>query len=69
MLLITALPYLTGMSGLPYLVVAMLLGGGFLYHAINLMVTTRPQAPMQTFRYSIVYLIALFVALLVDHYL
>lgn len=69
MLIITALPYLTGMSGLPYLIAAMLLGGGFLYHAINLMVTTKQQAPMQTFRYSIVYLIALFIALLVDHYL
>jgi protoheme IX farnesyltransferase len=69
MLIVTALPYLTGMSGMPYLIVAMLLGGGFLYHAINLMVTTKQQAPMQTFRYSIIYLIALFVALLVDHYL
>jgi heme o synthase len=69
MLISTVLPYLTGMSGMPYLVAALLLGGGFLYHAINLMVTTKPQAAMQTFRYSIVYLIALFIALLVDHYL
>jgi protoheme IX farnesyltransferase len=69
MLISTALPYLTGMSGLPYLIAAMLLGVGFLYHAINLMVTTKQHAPMQTFRYSIVYLIALFIALLVDHYL
>jgi protoheme IX farnesyltransferase len=33
------------------------------------MVTKRPQAAMETFRFSIVYLIALFIALLVDHYL
>lgn len=69
MVLITLLPYLTGMSGLPYLVAAVLLGGGFLYRSINLMVTKRPQAAMETFRFSIVYLIALFIALLVDHYL
>lgn len=69
MLVITVLPYLTGMSGLFYLVSALVLGAGFLYHAINLMVTKRPQAAMQTFRFSIFYLIALFVVLLIDHYL
>lgn len=69
MILVTLLPYLTGMSGLPYLIAAVVLGAGYLYHSIRLMVTTRTQAPMETFRYSIVYLIVLFIALLVDHYL
>jgi len=69
MLLVSALPYLTGMSGLPYLFAALVLGAGFLYYAILLMVSKRSQVAMQTFRYSIVYLIALFIALLVDHYL
>jgi protoheme IX farnesyltransferase len=57
------------MSGLPYLFAAIVLGAGFLYHAIDLMVTKRTQAAMRTFRYSIFYLIALFIALLIDHYL
>jgi protoheme IX farnesyltransferase len=69
MLIVSILPYLTGMSGLPYLLAALVLGAGFLYYSILLMVTQRPQVAMQTFRYSIFYLIALFVALLIDHYL
>lgn len=69
MLITSVLPYLTGMSGLFYLVSALMLGAGFLYHSINLLVTKRPQAAMQTFRFSIFYLIALFVVLLIDHYL
>jgi len=69
MLIVSILPWLTGMSGLPYLGAALLLGGGFLYYAINLLVTSRPQAAMQTFRFSIFYLIALFIMLLIDHYI
>ncbi|MDR2212351.1 MAG: heme o synthase [Pseudomonadales bacterium] len=69
MLLASVLPYLTGMSGLPYLFSALVLGAGFLYYSIALMLTERPQLAMKTFRYSIFYLIALFVALLIDHYL
>lgn len=69
MLIVSVLPYLTTMSGLFYLVCALLLGAGFLYYSILLMVTTRPLIAMKTFRYSIFYLIALFVALLIDHYL
>lgn len=69
MLIVSILPYLTGMSGLLYLAAALLLGAGFLYYSILLMVTTRPLIAMKTFRYSIFYLIALFVALLIDHYL
>jgi protoheme IX farnesyltransferase len=69
MLIVSVLPYLTGMSGVFYLGAALLLGAGFLYHSINLMVTKRPQAAMQTFRFSIFYLIALFIVLLIDHYL
>jgi len=69
MLVVSVMPYLTGMSGVFYLVSALVLGAGFLYHSINLMVTKRPQAAMQTFRFSIFYLIALFIVLLIDHYL
>lgn len=66
----TLLPYLTGMSGLIYLAAAVLLGGRFLHYALQL----RRQGgnthlPMKIFRYSINYLMLLFAALLVDHYL
>ncbi len=69
MFLVTILPYLTGMSGMFYLGSAVLLGGGFLYYSLQLMFTDRPRAALTTFRYSIFYLIALFIALLIDHYL
>jgi protoheme IX farnesyltransferase len=67
---ITLLPYLTKMSGLFYLAAAVLLGAGFLRLAVLLYF--RPQdarLPMKTFGYSIIYLMALFTALLIDHYL
>jgi len=69
MVLVTMLPYLTGMSGLPYLVAALGLGGGFLYRSLVLLLGKRRDSAMKTFRYSILYLMLLFVALLVDHYL
>ena len=67
--LVTLLPYLTGMSGLIYLVAALLLNGRFLAHAIALKVTRREELSMRVFRFSISYLMWLFLALLVDHYL
>ncbi len=69
MVLITLMPYLTGMSNLLYLVAAVGLGAGFLYWSIVLLIGRNRRAPMETFRYSIFYLMALFVALLIDHYL
>lgn len=69
LILCTILPYLIGMSGPLYLAGALALGGGFLYWAIVLMRNNNPRAPMETFRYSIVYLGALFLVLLLDHYL
>ena len=69
MFLITLLPFATRMSGPLYLLGAVVLGGGFLYWAIELMRGKNPAAPMETFKYSIIYLMALFVVMLVDHYL
>ena len=69
LVLCTILPYLIGMSGPLYLAGALALGGGFLYWAVVLMRNNNPRAPMETFRYSIVYLGALFLILLLDHYL
>jgi protoheme IX farnesyltransferase len=67
--IVTLMPYLVGMSSLIYLVGAVVLGGGFLYYAIEMLRTPdNAKLPMKTFGYSINYLMALFVILLVDHY-
>ena len=68
LMLVTILPYLSGMSGLIYLAAAMVLGGTFLYYAIRLKIDESPTLPMRVFKYSINYLMFLFAALLVDHY-
>ena len=65
----STLPYFSGLSGLSYLAVALLSGAGFLYYACKLMFRPVASTPMDTFRYSIVYLAILFVALMIDHYL
>jgi heme o synthase len=62
------LPYVHGMSGPIYAVGALVLGGIFLYYAIRLYVNYSDALSKSTFRYSIVYLSALFAALLIDHY-
>jgi protoheme IX farnesyltransferase len=68
LVVVTVLPYLTGMSGLFYLGGALVLGAGFLYYAIVLLHPPNERFPMKVFNYSIVYLMALFAFLLVDHY-
>jgi protoheme IX farnesyltransferase len=67
--IVSVLPYFTGLSGVFYLFGAVMLGSGFLYYAIAMMTQDNPELPMQTFAYSINYLMALFAFLLVDHYL
>jgi protoheme IX farnesyltransferase len=70
LVIVTLLPYLTGMSGLVYLAAAVVLGALFIRHAVALRrPDAAPQLPMKVFRYSINYLMLLFAALLVDHYL
>ncbi|HSG58615.1 MAG TPA: heme o synthase [Woeseiaceae bacterium] len=69
LVLVTIIPYLTGMSGLIYLGTAIVLDVIFLYYAVRMRL--RPgelELPMRTFKYSITYLGVLFAALLVDHY-
>lgn len=68
MVLVTVLPYLIGMSNLLYLISALALGAGFLYWSVVLIIGNNRRAPIATFRYSIVYLMLLFLALLIDHY-
>jgi protoheme IX farnesyltransferase len=69
MILVSLLPFLTGMSSILYFAAALALGGGFLYWSLALLFGSDRRTPMETFKYSIFYLAALFIALLVDHYL
>jgi heme o synthase len=69
MLAVSLLPYATGMLNWLYLLGAIVLGLGFLYWSLVMLLTDRPGAGMDTFKYSIVYLMALFVIMLLDHYL
>ena len=66
---VSLLPYAIRMSGLVYLVAAVVLGGMFLLYAVQLWRDYSDLLARATFKYSIVYLAALFTALLVDHYL
>lgn len=67
LLIVSILPYLVGMSGLLYLVGALVLGARFLYWAIVLYIRDEPAIAMKTFRFSIIYLMLLFLFLLIDH--
>lgn len=69
LIVVSVLPYVTGMSNLLYLISALALGAGFLYWSLVLLFDKNPNAALETFKYSIVYLAALFGALLLDHYL
>jgi len=65
---VTLMPFAMRMSGWPYLVAALALGGTFVGYAVRLYRHYSDALARATFRYSIVYLAALFAALLVDHY-
>jgi heme o synthase len=69
LILTTLLPFLTRMSGLIYLAAALILNARFLYFVLALNQGRRADLPMRTFRFSITYLMLLFAALIVDHYL
>lgn len=65
---VTILPYVTYMCGLTYLVGALALNGVFLYFAVRMQWDHDDRLAMRTFAYSIVYLMALFLFLFLDHY-
>ncbi len=65
---VSIMPWFIEMSGLIYLIGALGLGSIFLYWAIRLIVNDSSETPMKTFRYSLWYLMLLFVFLLTDHY-
>lgn len=68
LLVVSLLPFVIGMSGWLYLAGAIGLGAGFVYWAVVLLINKNPRAPIETFKYSIIYLMALFAVLLIDHY-
>ncbi|WP_100638900.1 heme o synthase [Marinobacter salexigens] len=68
LLAVSLLPFVTGMSGWIYLAGALALGLRFLQYAIRLLKGDDRRVALNTFKYSITYLMALFVVLLVDHY-
>jgi heme o synthase len=69
LVLVTLLPFITGMSRLIYLSAAVVLGAMFLYYAFSMQIRPRADLPMRVFKFSVQYLMWLFAALLVDHYL
>ena len=69
MFLITLLPYITLLSGWIYAVAATLLGLRFLYWSVEILREKNPDAPMATFKFSITYLMVLFIAMLADHWI
>ena len=69
LLLVTVLPWIAGMSGLCYLGGALVLGIAFVWHAWRLMDPPDERYAMHVFGYSVVYLMALFALLLLDHWL
>ncbi len=67
--IVSLLPWLTGMSGLVYLAAAVALNARFLHQAIALKRSTARELPMRVFKFSVQYLMWLFLALLLDHYI
>lgn len=65
---VALMPYGHGTSGVIYLVASLILNIGFMAYAIALYRRYSDALAMRTFRYSIIYLMALFAALLLDHY-
>jgi len=65
---VTLMPFVSRMSGVIYLAAVVALNTAFLWYAVRIYFAYSDQLAQRTFRYSIVYLTALFAALLVDHY-
>ena len=65
---VTTLPFIFGLSGLLYLAGALVLGGRFLWHAVNLLTADARARPVSVFHYSITYSMLLFAAFLAYSY-
>ena len=69
MILVSLLPFVVMMSGLFYLIAALVLGSIFLYYSFALYFDENDEHAFPTFVYSIYYIFFIFAALLIDHYL
>ncbi|GIR06256.1 MAG: protoheme IX farnesyltransferase 1 [Gammaproteobacteria bacterium] len=69
MLLVSLFPYFVMMSGVFYLVSALVLGSIFLWYAFRLYGDDSNSLAMPTFQYSIYYIFLIFLALLIDHFM
>ena len=69
LILVSLLPFVVMMSGILYLISALILGGIFLYYAFRLYFDEDNAQAFPTFAYSIYYIFLIFAALLVDHYI
>lgn len=65
----STLPFVTRLSGMPYLVAALALGAVFMVYAVKIYINYSDDLARRTFRFSILYLTLIFAALLIDHYL
>ena len=69
LILVSLLPFVVMMSGILYLISALILGVIFLYYAVRLYFDKANAFAFPTFVYSIYYIFLIFAALLIDHYL
>jgi len=69
LILVSLLPFVVMMSGILYLISALILGAIFLYYSVRLYFDQDNEYAFPTFVYSIYYIFLIFAALLVDHYL
>ena len=69
LILVSLLPFVVMMSGILYLISALILGAIFLYYAVRLYFDETNALAFPTFVYSIYYIFLIFAALLIDHYL
>jgi len=69
LILVSLLPFVVMMSGILYLISALILGAIFLYFAVRLYFDEANALAFPTFVYSIYYIFLIFAALLIDHYL
>ena len=65
---VSLLPFVIKMSGLIYLIAAIVLGAVFVIFAWKLYIDEKNEYAMKTFSYSILYLSLIFLFLLADHY-
>ncbi|MFK8019013.1 MAG: heme o synthase [Pseudomonadales bacterium] len=66
---VSLMPFATGLSGGIYLLGAVVLGLGYIYWSVLLWRGKEAEYAMDSFKYSIIYLMALFIIMLADHWL